>query len=262
MEFFYAETTITVGDGHTSSFWHAPWLDGEKPKNIAPSIFAISKRKNFTLNKGLFQDFWIEKVETNDISTINQLIDFVGLWSLIKEVHLIEGSKDDITWKFTNFGEYTAASAYKAQSEGMVNYFMMEAVWKNWAPPKCKLFVWLILHNRVWTADRLQKRVWPNCENCQLCKREPKTASHNFLKCRYSLRIRNSIIQWLGLSSVDVFYWANHDTVKEWWMSFIYPNGTPRKSFATLLMLVMWEIWNEQNARVFCNVATLPSIVV
>jgi hypothetical protein len=61
---------------------------------------------------------------------------------------------------------------------------------------------------------------------------------------------------------VDFFSWANHDTVKEWWMSFIYPNGTRRKSFDTLLMLVTWEIWNERNVRVFLNVATLPSIVV
>jgi hypothetical protein len=47
--------------------------------------------------------------------------------------------------KFTDSGEYSAASAYKAQFEGMTGSYMMDAVWKNWAPPKYKFFAWLIL---------------------------------------------------------------------------------------------------------------------
>jgi hypothetical protein len=76
------------------------------------------------------------------------------------------------------------------------------------------------------------------------------------------LRIWNSVIQWLGLASVDTATWANHDMVKEWWMSFIYFNGMWRKSLVTLIMLVSWEIWNKRNARVFWNIATLPTIAV
>jgi hypothetical protein len=30
MDFFYADTTIMIGDGHPESFWHSPWLDREK----------------------------------------------------------------------------------------------------------------------------------------------------------------------------------------------------------------------------------------
>jgi hypothetical protein len=110
-------------------------------------------KKNITLREGLHHDFWIRKLATSEISTTNHLVEFVDLWYLINEMHLVEGTKDDITWKFTNSGEYSASSAYKAQFKGMVNSYMMEAVWKTWAPPK-----WLILQNQVWMADRLQKR--------------------------------------------------------------------------------------------------------
>jgi hypothetical protein len=194
MNFFYAETTITIGDGRMASFWHVPWLGGRKPKDIAPCIFAISRRKNFSVHKGLSHDFWITNIATNEISTSDHLAEFVDLWSKVQGIQLSDETADDITWKFTDSGLYTAASAYKAQFEGMVYSFMMEAVWKNWAPPKYKLFDWLILQNRVWTADRLQKRGWPNCGNCQLCKREPETAAHLLFKCRFSLRIWNSIL--------------------------------------------------------------------
>jgi hypothetical protein len=95
----------------------------------------------------LINNFWIAKIDTNEISTSNHVVEFVELWSLIIEVQLEEGSNDSITWKFTNSGEYSVASAYNAQFEGMTNSNMMEAVWKTWAPPKCKLFARLILQN-------------------------------------------------------------------------------------------------------------------
>jgi hypothetical protein len=50
--------------------------------------------------------------------------------------------------------------------------------------------------------------------------------------------------------------------VKGWWISFIYSNGVRRKSLVSLILLVSWEVLRERNARVFRNVATLPSVVV
>jgi hypothetical protein len=46
MELFYTATIITVGNGMKTPFWHAPWLEGKRPIDIAPLIFASSKRKN------------------------------------------------------------------------------------------------------------------------------------------------------------------------------------------------------------------------
>jgi hypothetical protein len=180
MELFYAATTILIGDGGIAKFWHTPWLEGRKPKDIAPSIFAISKRKNFTVNKGMQQKIWIFKIKTNEGITLQHLTEFVDLWVRFSEVHLVEGTADDITWKLSNSGSYTAVSAYKAQFEEMTNSYLMDAVWMNWASPKFKLFAWQILQNREWTADRLQKRGWTNCDVCQLCRREPKTTGHTF----------------------------------------------------------------------------------
>jgi hypothetical protein len=42
------------------------------------------------------------------------------------------------------------------QFEGLTNSTMPVMVWKPWATPKCKIFTWLVLQNRVWTADRLE----------------------------------------------------------------------------------------------------------
>jgi hypothetical protein len=70
------------------------------------------------------------------------------------------------------------------------------------------------------------------------------------------------IVEWLGLTVIDTSTWFTFETVKEWWESVIYNNGTRRKSLASLIMLTSWEIWNEQNVRVFRNVSTMPTAVV
>jgi hypothetical protein len=53
MDLFYAVTTITIGDRRIVSFWHSPWLASIKPKDIAPSIFAISSQKKLHGPQGI-----------------------------------------------------------------------------------------------------------------------------------------------------------------------------------------------------------------
>jgi hypothetical protein len=62
---------------------------------------------------------------------------------------------DKIVWTRTSSGEYSARSAYKMQFEGGIFPSFPKTVWKVWAPSHCKLFLWLLLQNKVWTADRL-----------------------------------------------------------------------------------------------------------
>jgi hypothetical protein len=60
--------------------------------------------KNFTVSKGMHHEFWIAKLKTNEVSTRTQLVEFGELWSKVNEVHLADGTADDITWKSINSG--------------------------------------------------------------------------------------------------------------------------------------------------------------
>jgi hypothetical protein len=93
----------------------------------------------------------------------------------------------------------------------------LSLVWKAWAPPKCKLFAWLIIQNRVWMADRLERREWQNCGRCQLCNQVQESDSYLLFKCRFSIRVWTKVKQWLGLQDIDPSSWNVRRTVKEWW---------------------------------------------
>uniref|UniRef100_A0A8R7PVI3 Reverse transcriptase zinc-binding domain-containing protein n=1 Tax=Triticum urartu TaxID=4572 RepID=A0A8R7PVI3_TRIUA len=93
----------------------------------------------------------------------------------------------------------------------------MSTIWKNWAPQKCKFFSWLITQNRVWTADCLAKRGWPNCGNCPLCNQVPELAMHLLFQCRLSIRVWSMVRDWLQLEELYPNNWQGFEDVESWW---------------------------------------------
>jgi hypothetical protein len=189
MEIFYAATITTLGNGRKTPFWHAPWLHGAMPKDIAPKIYEICKRKNWKVAQALHEDEWIKKLSAEATISIEHLTQFVQLWSLIQNVHLVEEVEDDIRLKLTGNGQYSAASAYKLQFLGLIESPINKIVWKAWTPPKVKNHAWLALQNRLWTTDRLWRRGWENCGLCPLFKQTKESNNHLFVHCRYTIRI-------------------------------------------------------------------------
>ena len=115
-EFFYASTTITVGDGAKTPFWDSPWLLGRKPKDIAPPIFAASTRKNWKVREALKGNAWILKISHIAVVFAAHIQEFFTLWMLLNDFHLHEQTEDTIVWKHANDGIYTAATAYRPNS--------------------------------------------------------------------------------------------------------------------------------------------------
>ena len=131
-----------------------------------------------------------------------------------------------------------------------------------WAPPKVKFFTWLAIQNRIWTADRLEKRGWPNCGLCALCRRGQESVDHLFYKCRFSIRLWGLVKDWLQLVSIDTSSWHLSGNIEEWWVGLSDTSIPNRKAMASLTMLVAWSIWNERNARVFRQKSAPPTVLL
>ena len=193
---------------------------------------------------------------------MNHIAEFVNLWSELSRIQLNPGVADSISWKLTNDGQYSAATAYRAQFLGLIDSDMPLLVWKNWAPPKCKFFAWLAINNRIWTADRLQRRGWPNCNLCPLCKQTQESAAHLLFQCRYTVRVWGMIKTWLGLHDVHPTDWGGMVSVKEWWRNIASGRSESRRALLSLMLLISWEIWKERNARVFRSTAIPVGVLV
>jgi hypothetical protein len=97
--------------------------------------------------------------------------------------------------------------AYKAQFTRAIRSEMDAFVWKNW-PSMWKVFSWLVILNRVWTTDRLDRRDWSNGKICPLCRSENNTMVHLLFKCPYAFRLWNMIRDWFGLQNSKTVSWV------------------------------------------------------
>ena len=181
---------------------------------------------------------------------------YISLWVLIRQVTLQEGVEDDIVWALSENGQYSAKSGYSAQFFAAIHSPISSSVWKIWAPPKVNFFAWLALQNRIWTADRLERRGWLDCGTCPLCKRAPESVDHLFVHCRFTLRLWGSVKAWLGLHFIDLNSWTAQD-FQSWWSVM-----AKHKGLASVALLVSWEVWNERNNRVFKNKHAPPSVLL
>jgi hypothetical protein len=81
---FAAATEITLGDGSIAKFWSDHWLSGTTPAEVAPSLYAISMRKNRTMQQALSNDKWLVDLSRGLIH--DMLPELLNLARLLDEV--------------------------------------------------------------------------------------------------------------------------------------------------------------------------------
>jgi hypothetical protein len=141
-------TSVSVGNMTKVSFWNDAWAQGLRPKDIAPLIFNVSRRKNGSLSEALLNHSWIRDLNLFSAEVAEQhIVQYCRLWSILQRISLQPGICDSISWKLLADRHYSVKSAYLAQflSSELTN--MNWIIWKAWAPPKCKFFSWFAIQN-------------------------------------------------------------------------------------------------------------------
>jgi hypothetical protein len=83
-------------------------------------------------------------------------------------------------------GNYSAKSAYDGLFVGSTSFDHYHLVWKTWASPKCRFFLWLAANKRCWIADRFAKRGLDHPARCLLCDLEAETIDHILVSCVFT----------------------------------------------------------------------------
>ncbi|TVU04225.1 hypothetical protein EJB05_50204, partial [Eragrostis curvula] len=86
-------------------------------------------------------------------TTIGVIVEYLHLWDILLDLELQHGVNDTHFWRLSSNGVYSAKSAHESMFLGSITFEPYSRIWKTWAPPKCRFFMWLVAHNRCWTAD-------------------------------------------------------------------------------------------------------------
>jgi hypothetical protein len=240
-----------VGDGVNTKFWKDKWLHGKRIVDLAPRLLAtIPKRivNNRTVNEALTNRKWIADIK--GALSVGVLIDYLQLWEMLSAIELQPGVEDRHIFSIVPDGMYSAKSAYNGLFMGSVSFGHYTRVWKTWAPPKCRFFIWLAAHNRCWTADRLANKGLNHPEKCLLCDQAEETLDHLLVTCSFLRVFWYQFFRKFGLHSL-----APQPTITSflnWWEEVLeVVSGVTRKGLNSLIILGAWTIWIHRNKCVF-----------
>ena len=188
---------------------------------------------------------------------------YVKLWELIEanSPFTFNDLPDKFTWRWTANGCYSAASAYQAQFIGKIQSQVCSEIWHTKAIPKCRLYTWLMIHNRCLTADNLAKRGWPHDPICSLCRCQLETASHLAAFCSFSQLVWTKVLATLSMPVTLNPNPAMLD-VTMWWKEI--PKLVPKlivSKWRSVALCTWWMLWKERNNRIFNNKSRLPEVL-
>jgi hypothetical protein len=154
------------------------------------------------------------------LQTPEDFYQFITLWSMITQVQL-NNEPDKVIWRLTADGRYTTKSAYRAQFLGSRADYEWNRVWKSKVEPKCRFFLWVLLQNKLWTADRITRHGGQTNPICQLCKTQSETAYHLMADCSYSRLVWQQLAAWIGDANAQLQPSSNRQA-KVWWTQIMH----------------------------------------
>ncbi|GLJ54108.1 hypothetical protein SUGI_1158690 [Cryptomeria japonica] len=107
------------------------------------------------------------------------------LRNILNSRHIpVSNDDDSIFWCGSKTGEYSVKFGYEAQRiRGMIASWPHKLCWNNRLLPKAGAFLWITLHNRILTADRLKLIGISGPSMCFMCKEVDETSNHLLFSC-------------------------------------------------------------------------------
>ncbi|TVU32861.1 hypothetical protein EJB05_24623, partial [Eragrostis curvula] len=248
---FAASVTTVIGNGQSTYFWTDRWIHGKSIMEIAPALMPFVKKRGWkkrTVRDALDDNRWRD--DFGGGLPVLAVWQCLQLWDILQGVTLSPDQSDTHIWIPESSGKFTTRSAYMRFFLGSTVFEPHKRLWRSWAPLKVKIFLWLAILNRCWTADRLARRGLQHPETCPLCDQEEENIQHILTTCVVAREVWFRAMSKVGLQSVMPRH--NERSFRSWWRHALKRvPGQMKRGFNTLVMLVSWEIWKQRNRCVF-----------
>lgn len=168
----------------------------------------------------------------------------------------MENQEDIAIWIHHNSGSFTVKSCYHEiiKPDELIQSQTFAKIWKGLIPHRVEVFLWLALHGRLNTKQKLVAlNILPESEIlCPLCKSFPEDTMHLFFQCAYS----RSVWQWWWMLWNISWVWPS--SIKLAFEQWFFPTRSNffRKIWSAIFPTILWSIWKERNERIFNNVAS------
>jgi hypothetical protein len=165
----------------------------------------------------------------------------------------LSDQEDRIVWCLNKKG-FSVNSFYKKKVNDQVAV-TYKFLWKSKLPQKIKIFIWLVVRNKILTKDNLKKRNWNGSQACCFCGYDEST-DHLFFHCPIARYVWRVIQVALNLAVIP----KSISDLRAGWLS------NPKDKISNLLLFgcgaMFWAIWRTRNDWCFSDKTLLdPSNV-
>ncbi|XP_010320549.2 uncharacterized protein [Solanum lycopersicum] len=123
-------------------------------------------------------------------------------------------------------------------------------MYRNAARPKAYIIIWIMMHQKLSTVDKVVQWGIEEGKECVLCKNAEKSAEHLFLHYQYARKVWKRILESIGQHSTVPLVW-------EQFQNWCIQNGKGKRAttqrFKTVLTEGIYRLWIERNNRIFEN---------
>ena len=238
-----------VGDGKSASIWFDKW------DPLGPLIQYVTPRdihrEGFTMH-----DCLADHVENGSWKWSNAWLVKYPMFGSLQPIVLHTNQSDKVVWKSIDMVQhpFSTSLVWDSIRTHYDEVPWVNMVWFSQCIPKHAFRLWLVMHRKLQTQDRIRARkikgeMSMNLFSCPLCTTIHDSHRHLFFECSYSSDV------WAAVGSKGDMYDGDNDIYNV--VARLSSIGRSRSLINVirrlLLGAVTYMLWNERNDRLFKN---------
>lgn len=229
-------TSIQIGDGRHTSFWHDCWCGEDVLADKLNPLYTHSQNKHASVFQVLAEDLRNHFVPCLSSVAEDQ---FLQLCTLLQG-H-ISSLDQDVRSKRGGGGILKSKQIYLAACNDIEPCANWKFIWNNKAPLKVQFFTWLLALERLHTKSNLHKKKIVQSPSCDLCNSATETASHLCLHFPFTAELWELLNIQISISTTKQL------------AALLPPAQIPARHYKVFYLLCFWNLWNHRHGVVFRN---------
>ena len=174
--------------------------------------------------------------------------DLIAIKNSCGDYPLDDSREDTISWALTSSGVFTVTSAWNQIRPRKQVVDWHASVWFPQAIRRHAFIVWLVIHDRLDTQDKLLKWGLINSMSCVFCRENVEERNHLFFGCHFTAGIWMRVLRLCG----------NVRMPRNWENEFLWVMGAKGNSFISITKRIAWgatiyHLWRHRNSRIHEN---------
>jgi len=165
---YRAITTVSIGDGKSCSFWSDVWLGDDALEEVYPALYSHCNSKNASVREMLTVGLHNTMVPRLTPQASSEL---ASVQAAISNQVLTQTPDQRLSFFSNGDHNLDSGAIYRMlKARGQSQDAKAAFVWKNSAPPRVQLFVWLLMHERIQCRTMLFKKHIVDSPTCEICQ--------------------------------------------------------------------------------------------